>query len=786
MKKLFNDGWQFLEGNEWTGVTVPHTPRIEEYEVYRHFQGKSYYKKSFTLDECDLNKRLVLEFEAIMQYCEIRVNGGEVVKHYGGYLPIYVDITGIARKENIVEVMADNSDMPDVPPGKPLDVLDFCYFGGIYRNVWLHVTDKTFITLPVQKSKVGGGGVFVTYPKVSSEEASVNVKVNVENSGEKADEITVKSTLSYKNEVVFSGEKPLSLSPKTDCDATFDFTVALPKLWSVKTPNLYDLKVELIRGGEVIEVHTERVGIRSIAVKNGAFYLNGKKIKIYGTNRHQSFPYVGNAASDEAHYRDACLMKELGVNFVRLSHYPQSESFLSACDELGIMLVEPVPGWQWFRNTEQFRRIGIENAREMVLRDRNHPSIVMWEATLNETHDTPDEFSKLVVDAIRAEYPGDQCICSGDSINKNTEYIGLDICHPNSYKFIKGKEHLKGTPPSWNGNQYYREYGDWPFGGNYSSSRKGREDGDMAMLLSCWNQWHHYSHFWNEPEMVGVANWVGIDYNRGYCPEFPICRCGAYDSLRRKKFLYEMMRSQGSDEAMVFIANYWENEQNTRKLVVFSNCDEVELLVNGKPIECRRPEKGALGEYKVRGIYSDPYYWADGTDAKDIKLEIDGNNSYADKIDPAKVYRAGLIFDGCDAEGTIHPYYLFTDVPYEKGYVEAIGYIDGKEAARHKVCSYGQPSKLRIVPDDGYAPLKANANDFIFVDVDILDENDNLVYNCFDSVEVSVENGFIVGPSTLNAIAGKATVMLKAYGDVVFSAKCNGMTATQVIATKKE
>jgi len=786
MKRLFNDGWLFLEDGEWTSVTIPHTPKIEAYDVGIHFQGKSYYKKSFSLDKSDLNKRLVLEFEAIMQYCEIRVNGGEVVRHYGGYLPVYVDITGIAKAENVVEVMADNSDMPDVPPGKPLDVLDFCYFGGIYRNAWLHVTDKTFITLPVQKSKVGGGGVFVTYPKVSSAEASVSVKVNVENSGEKADKITVKATLSYKNNAVFTGEKQVALSPKADEDAAFDFTVDLPKLWSVKNPNLYDLKVELIRFGEVIESHCERVGIRSIAVKDGAFYLNGKKIKLYGTNRHQSFPYVGNAASDEAHYRDACLMKELGVNFVRLCHYPQSESFLSACDELGIMLAEPVPGWQWFRNTEQFRRIGIENAREMVLRDRNHPSIIMWEATLNESHDTPDEFSKSVVDAIRAEYPGDQCICSGDSINKNTEFIGLDICHPNSYRFIKGKEDMTGIPPAWNGNQYFREYGDWDFGGNYSTSRKGREEGDLAMLLSCWNQWHTYARLFNQPEIVGMANWVGIDYNRGYCPEFPICRCGAYDSLRRKKFMYEMMRSQGSDEAMVFIANYWENEQNTRKLVVFSNCDEVELLVNGKPIERRRPEKGGFKEYKVRGIYSDPYYWADGTDAKDIKVEAYGNNSYADLIDPEKVYNAGLIFDGGSAEGTMHPYYLFTGVPYEKGCVEAIGYIDGVEAARHKVCSYGLPSLLSIVPDDRYAPLVANANDFIFVDVDILDESGNPVFNCAFEVSVSVENGFIVGPSTLKAIGGKATFMLKAYGDVTLSACCNGMTATKVITTKKE
>lgn len=782
MKKIFNEDWLFLEEETWKRVSLPHTPKIEAYDVGRNYQGKSYYKKNFILKKPQLDKRLILEFEAIMQYCEIKVNGKNAATHYGGYLPVYVDLSGVAVEGvNTVEVMADNRDNPDIPPGKPLDVLDFCYFGGIYRNVWLYETDKLAFSLPVMKKKVAGGGVFVTYPNVEASNADVNVKINVENGHESERNATVKLTLSRNGTVVFHACKSSIVTDESDF--VFDFSVKNPDLWSPSAPNLYDLTIELYNGEALLETYRKKIGIRSVRVSEGKFYLNGQETKIYGTNRHQSFPYVGNAASDEAHYRDMALLKETGMNFVRLCHYPQAESVLDACDELGLMVTEPVPGWQWFIGSEAFKRIGIENARDMVLRDRNHPCVVFWETTLNETHNTPNEYAREVVRAVKAEYPTDQCLVSGDTIMKDAEYIALDINHPNDYMFIEGMKDKKGLPPAWNGVQYFREYGDWDFGGNYSTARRGREDGDVAMLLACWNQWIVYERYFAHPEVIGMANWVGIDYNRGYCPEFPVCRCGILDGFRQKKFQFEMMRSQASSEPTVFIANYWEHPETTNKIVVFSNCDEVELSVNGKVVERRRPEQGASEEYKIKGLYANPYYWADGTDAKDLVFEEHGNMGIAGKIDPIKIYRDNLIWDGSCAKNALHPYFVFDDVTYEKGYVEAVGYIGGKEAARHKVCSYGKPSAMLFVADDTYAPLKANDNDFIFVNAKIVDESGNLVYNCTDTVRFSVTNGSIIGPSELKAIAGVATVMVKATGMLTVSASCGDLYAETKIKT---
>ncbi len=785
MKKSFNDNWLFLDGENATTVSLPHTPKIEAYDVGMNYQGIIRYKKTFNIDKSQSGKRLIVEFEAIMQYCEIKVNGQLATVHYGGYLPVYVDITEIVHEgENTIEVMADNNDIPDIPPGKPLNVLDFCYFGGIYRNAWLHETDKLAFSLPVMKKKTAGGGVFVTYANVGKEKADVNVKINVENGRGKEQNATIKTILSFNGEQILCEEKNATIQEEKDF--VFDFTVNFPKLWSPSSPSLYDLTVELYDDKGLIETYAKKIGIRSVSVKKGKFYLNGQAIKLYGTNRHQSFPYVGNAASDNAQYRDMALLKETGMNFVRLCHYPQAESVLDACDELGLMVTEPVPGWQWFSDTEQFRRIGIENAQDMLRRDRNHPCVVFWEATLNETHDTPDEFTKAVVQAIKAEYPTDQCLVSGDTIMKNAEFIGLDISHPTEYRFVKGMEDKQGLPPAWNGIQYFREYGDWDFGGNYSTSRKGREDGDVAMLLACWNQWYKYQKYFTHPEIIGMANWVGIDYNRGYCPEFPVCRCGILDGFRQKKFQFEMMRSQGSTEPMVFVANYWEKPESTEKIVVFSNCDEVELIVNGKTIEKRKPENGESTEYKIKSLYADPYYWADGTDAKNLVFEEHGNIGFAEKIDPLKLYRKNLMWNGSCAKNTIHPYFVFDNVRYEKGYVEAIGYIDEKEAARHKVCSYDKPAEIKIIADDKYAPLKADDNDFIFVNAKVVDKNGNLVYNFTDKVKFEIKNGSIVGPSEINAIAGIATVMVKATADLEISATYKDICSVATIKTIKQ
>lgn len=775
MKKVLSRNWYFKEGDKWEKVTIPHTPRIEDYNVYHPFQGKSYYKYNLGLSKADISKRIILEFEAVMQYCEVKVNGVIEAVHKGGYLPFYIDLTGKVGESNVIEIMADNSDDPDIPPGKPWDLLDFCYFGGIYRNVNLYITDKLAITHAVMENITAGGGVFVRYDDVTESSAVVNVTVNIINDYTCDKEAGVFAKLSYKGEQVASGELTENVKSHEKHDFAFKFDVVNPKLWSPKHPELYDLHVEVNKGEKLCDERDLRIGIRTVAVREGQFLINGKEERIFGTNRHQAYPYVGNAAGDYAQYRDAALLKQSGINFIRLAHYPQAESFLSACDELGIMLVEPIPGWQWWHDTEQFRNMVKENARDMVRRDRNHPSVVFYEATLNETYVSDNEFSKSVVSCIKNEYPGDQCLVSGDTIGNDPQYIGIDINHTRDDVMENGI--IKSFAPAYNGVMFTREYGDWNYGGNYSTARRGREDGDSGMMLACWCQWFEYNKRYHYPQMIGVANWVGIDYNRGYCPDVPICRCGLVDSLRQKKFQFYMFRSQQSMWPTVFIANYWEDKPFSSKIVVFSNCEEVELFVNGRLVARKRPDNGPDGEYLINGNVGNEFYWVNGADVRDLGEK---NNN---KIDAEKVYVSNLSWTGGNCRHVEHPPFTFFDVPYEKGYIEAIGYIGGKEAARHRVNSYGEVNRIDIEPCDEYAALRRNDNDFIFVNAVMKDKDGHIVYNFTQNVEFDIEGGEIIGPHAVNAIAGVATVMVKATDNVRIRARFGKLKGEKTICT---
>ena len=203
-----NNYWQFYKGNvegaenvgyndtNWETVHLPHTPQIEDIDVVRHFQGICWYRKKLTPDPMWKGKKLFIEFEAAMQVADVWVNGKHITTHYGGYLPFIIDISDIDfDSENIIAVRLDNSDNADVPPGKPLGKLDFCYFGGLYRNVWLHVLNDVHISNAVYANKPASGGVFVRYENVNGQSADVVVETHVVNYGDKENKVTLQSVL---------------------------------------------------------------------------------------------------------------------------------------------------------------------------------------------------------------------------------------------------------------------------------------------------------------------------------------------------------------------------------------------------------------------------------------------------------------------------------------------------------------------------------------------------------------------------------------------------------------
>ena len=712
-----------LSMGKWEQVNLPHTPFVEPLVVLHQWQGICYYRKQLNISRKEIDKQLWLEFEGAMHLADVWVNGQHLTQHSGGYTPFVADVTGMlhADRANEILVRLDNRNNPLIPPGKPLETLDFCYYGGLYRDVNLIVKQPVHITHPIMADEVAGGGVFVTYPRVSELEAEVKVKTQVSNKTGIQKHLTMRHTLyewSKKKggcgKKVASVESPLVLAAGTTLHHTQQFAVNNPKLWYPDSPALYVLRTEVMDGREVTDCENTRIGIRRIEMtREKGFVINGKPLILEGSNRHQEYPYVGNAISDQAQYRDMYQIRNNGFNTVRLGHYPQDPSVLEACDELGLLVIEPIPGWQFFNKAQGFINHTYKDIRDLIRRDRNHPSIIMWETTLNESW-PPKNWKNQAVQTAHEEFPGDQCYTSGDTYG----YDGFDVCY-NDWEEGYNRPNTTRKPG------FIREYYDYEFGGHYSTTRVTRGDGDHAMTQNAWNaQWSHNRYRAYYPWTIGGAVWSMYDYNRGCCDN--ICYSGLADVFRLPKFGLLYFRTQvkkgsftpaGPMAYEVFINSHWL-EDSSDTLQVYGNVDEVQLLLNGRVVARQRPDnKPSTAKYVSRP-------------------------------------------DGGNAVNIDFPPFTFFNVKWEQGELKAIGYKDGKAVAEHVVRTPGAVEAMDITYFESGVP--ASCYDLLIVYVNLKDLHGT---DCFgeNNREVRLEvlqGGEVRGPATIKAEAGVASFLV--------------------------
>ena len=712
-----------LSMGKWEQVNLPHSPFVEPLVVLHQWQGICYYRKQLNISRKEIDKQLWLEFEGAMHLADVWVNGQHLTQHSGGYTPFVADVTGMlhADRANEILVRLDNRNNPLIPPGKPLETLDFCYYGGLYRDVNLIVKQPVHITHPIMADEVAGGGVFVTYPRVSELEAEVKVKTQVSHKTGIQKHLTIRHTLyewSKKKggcgKKVASVESPLVLAAGTTLHHTQQFAVNNPKLWYADWPAVYVLRTEVMDGREVTDCENTRIGIRRIEMtREKGFVINGKPLILEGSNRHQEYPYVGNAISDQAQYRDMYQIRNNGFNTVRLGHYPQDPSVLEACDELGLLVIEPIPGWQFFNKAQGFINHTYKDIRDLIRRDRNHPSIIMWETTLNESW-PPKNWKNQAVQTAHEEFPGDQCYTSGDTYG----YDGFDVCY-NDWEEGYNRPNTTRKPG------FIREYYDYEFGGHYSTTRVTRGDGDHAMTQNAWNaQWSHNRYRAYYPWTIGGAVWSMYDYNRGCCDN--ICYSGLADVFRLPKFGLLYFRTQvkkgsftpaGPMAYEVFINSHWL-EDSSDTLQVYGNVDEVQLLLNGRVVARQRPDnKPSTAKYVSRP-------------------------------------------DGGNAVNIDFPPFTFFNVKWEQGELKAIGYKDGKAVAEHVVRTPGAVEAMDITHFESGVP--ASCYDLLIVYVNLKDLHGT---DCFgeNNREVRLEvlqGGEVRGPATIKAEAGVASFLV--------------------------
>ena len=386
--KTINDGWKFLRkdcpaaadsafnDNDWISVHVPHTWNLEAYTEKNYYRGISWYRKCLVVPSTWTGKQIFLKLDAVSKAAVIFVNGKKIGEHIGGYTACTFNVTPYFSESsvNTLAIRVDNA-RQDIPPISG----DFTFFGGIYRDVWLTAVPAQHFNLTNQAS----AGIFITTPVVSAEQGTIAIKSEIKNDA--LEKVTMELIYSiYRPDGAFlqKGKKKVQLKGgETRVVQQESEPILQPQLWTPETPYLYKVKMELTNPvtGEVVDYSEHYTAFRWYRFdgKEG-FFLNGKPYKLRGVCRHQDQKPIGVALTDEMHRRDFLLMKEMGANFIRISHYPQDDALLEMCDKLGMLAWEEIPVIDIVPDTPGYGDHCERNLREMIRQHYNHPSIIMW------------------------------------------------------------------------------------------------------------------------------------------------------------------------------------------------------------------------------------------------------------------------------------------------------------------------------------------------------------------------------------------------------------------------
>lgn len=743
-----NPDWQFCRGDEWLQekaktVCLPHsvdlTPAVSS--GCRNYQGVCLYRKNLFVPKEYREKKVLFEFEGAMGECLLFINQKQVAAHYCGYTPFVIDVGQHLNfgTDNELEIRLDNSDNPEIPPGKPQAGLDFAYEGGLYREARMTVCEPLYITNPVLADEVAGGGVFVWYSGVSEASATVHARVHIKN--EFPDEqyfSLITSLLDANGNSVGVFRQTGSLKCNSAAYYEGEIAVKHPSLWSPETPYLYTLRCEILFEDGVIDRLDTQIGIRSFTFTvNDGVIFNGKSRRFNGANYHQTWPYIGNAVPGGLAQRDIMKLKEIGFDNIR-SHYPFSSFFTDTCNRLGMTVIVSNPGWQ-FCEQGIFLERAVQNMRDIIRWQRNNPCVLIWEPVLNES-EMSYEIQLGLHEVVHEEYPYENCYTASDYGPTDILYCEYDPGMlgkgMEKYGLIEQKD--PAPRPRW-----VREYGDCPDNFNDQNSiwRCMRSWGDGAMTAvvdRMLDRYYpdnkntissQYVNMLNNKRLCGYGVWPGIAHNRGY--HINPCWGGHYDLFRMPKFSAWFMQTQIDRETagdLLYFGTWW-TETSPDDVMVFSNAEYVELYWNGELAAAQR--------------------------ADDVPVK--------------------------------HPPFTFKN--FRKNYrtrqastLTAKAYVGGEMVAERSITAPGIATHLKLEADFMGVDLKADGADIVAVRCHMFDRNGNIVPQTCDVhpiiFEVSGE-GEIVGDASIGANpicpeAGTATVLVRSTqqaGEIHIAAK---------------
>ena len=555
-------------------VVVPHTNIKLPWHSFddKDYEFVSIYRRKFKLPPEARGKHIFVDFEGVMTASTVWINGVRLGEYKGGYTPFSFDLTPHLDfdGENVLAVDVDSTERPDVPPfGYQIDYLTF---GGIYREVSLRGVPGTFIA-----------NIFAKPMDVLSAHPRLQVDCFVQSLEASREPMNVEVELRDGNRVVAKGAAKVPASSTAAAEAVA-YAVTLDnlsgiKLWDLATPNLYSVQVRLVKGAQTVDQDSRRIGFREAQFTDHGFELNGKVIKLRGLDRHQTFPFVGQAMPGRPQRRDAEILRvKLRCNIVRTSHYPQSRHFLDACDELGLLVLEEIPGWQHIGD-EAWKLISIDNVRRMIERDWNHPSVILWGVRINESKDDHDFYIRTNALAHKLD-PTRQT--GGIRYFQESEFLE-DVFTMNDFGWpLKPPNHPRYLNTEFVGHTYPTKTIDNKERLMEHTVRHARVHDQLA----------------SNPQYAGGIGWCAFDYNTHY--DFGsgdrICYHGVTDIFREPKPAAGFYKSQcdPSEEVVLEPAFHWARGDESigfTKGMVCSNCDHLKFYVSDKLVAEADPDK---------------------------------------------------------------------------------------------------------------------------------------------------------------------------------------------------
>lgn len=591
MREAWNEEWKFTRDfhfgfEEAIDVRLPHC--VKEIS-YNYCQEEDYqlicgYEKKFKWRSEWEGKRVFITFDGAAHEASVYLNGTLLGTHSCGYTAFTYELTDkLIKDENRLTVRLDTREVLDQPPFGYM--IDYLTYGGIYREVWLDVREKSFIADAYVTTKPEA-------PKLDSWRSSFWITIGGKvSSGLKleltlydAENVKVGYQLWELSQLIQSAQKIpscLMVSPLECRSYLVEQKTLSPKLWKLSSPTLYKAVIELIRGDEHIDMKEIRFGFCTREFREEGFFLNGRKIRLRGLNRHQSYPYIGYAATKSLQYHDAKVLKEeLGVNAVRTSHYPQSQHFIDACDSLGLLVFTEIPGWQHIGG-EKWKDRAVRNVEEMVVQYRNHPSIFLWGVRINESVDD-DEFYKRTNETAHSL---DKTRPTSGVRYLEKSHLLEDVYAYNDFSYSGGKKSgvkkKKDITPDMGKPYFISEYN----GHMYPCKMWDPEENRLEHAL---RHARVLSSMYQEEDICGCFGWCMADYNthKDFGSGDKICYHGVTDMFRNPKMAAYVYASQSDKRPVLALSSTMDIGEhpagNLGDIYAFTNADSVRLYKNGE------------------------------------------------------------------------------------------------------------------------------------------------------------------------------------------------------------